>query len=65
MLREKGVEYVIVDHTALESSGAENIEEWTKRYGGEVVFTAGMPPEPDFPPNDAFLVKMRRNGATP
>jgi hypothetical protein len=60
-IRAKGVEYAIVDHTALASSGAGTIEKWLEANPGEVVFKRGMPPEPDMPPNDAYLVKLRRD----
>lgn len=60
-IRAKRIEYAIVDHTALNSSGAGTIEKWLEANPGVVIFHRGMPPEPDMPPNDAYLVKLRQD----
>jgi hypothetical protein len=57
-LRERGIHYVLVEDMALESSGI-TIEQWMKRYNGELADQTAFLQDRHRPPTHLYLVVLR------
>ena len=59
-LSDKGIEYAILDDISLERTKPSTIDEWLEVNKAEVVFSLGMPTEPELPPRQVWLVRFNR-----